>query len=283
MSASHAARHALDSPPSPPSPQWRRRVAHAFSRAARDYARLASAQLAMGEVLWERLPAPAPITPLGTPWRVLDLGCGPGHWSERLAERFGDDATVIGLDLAPGMLAAARHDHGSDPRLRWVCADAAALPLADVSLDLVFSNLAIQWCPDLSRVLSELHRVLRPGGRALINTLAPGTLAEVGHAWSRPGSPAALLPLLGREQHLAAARLAGFRRVNVERQTRRFHYPDLAAVMASIKGVGAQTARPGARLTRADLARARRRFDALREPEGLPVSYRLLTLDLTRD
>ncbi|WP_416137286.1 methyltransferase domain-containing protein [Halomonas sp. HK25] len=262
---------------------WQRRVAHAFSRAAGDYARLATAQQAMGETLWARLPERTQATSCPTPWRVLDLGCGPGHGSARLAGRFGDDCRVIGLDLAPGMLEAARRAHGNQPRLRWLCADAAALPLADASLDLVVSNLAIQWCPDLERVLAELHRVLRPGGRALINTLAPGTLAEVGHAWSRPGAPAALLPLRSRERHLVAARLAGFRRLEASQGEWRFHYPDLAAVMASIKGVGAQTARPGARLTRTDLARARHRYEALREPSGLPVSYRLLTLDLTRD
>ncbi len=268
---------ALARPPSaaPQAPaDWQHRVARAFSRAAGDYARLATAQQAMGEALWTRLPPRADA--------VLDLGCGPGHWSARLAERFGDDCTVIGLDLAPGMLEAARRVHGHEPRLHWLCADAAALPLPDACLDLVVSNLAIQWCPDLTQVLAELHRVLRPGGRALINTLAPGTLAEVGHAWSRPGAPAALLPLRGRERHRVAARLAGFRRPEVSQAAWRFHYPDLAAVMASIKGVGAQTARPGARLTRTDLARARRRYEALREPRGLPVTYQLLTLDLSR-
>ena len=268
---------ALARPPSaaPQAPaDWQHRVARAFSRAAEDYARLATAQQAMGEPLWTRLPAHAT--------RVLDLGCGPGHESHRLAGRFGDDCRVLGLDLAPGMIEAARRVHGHEPRLSWLCADAAALPLADASLDLVVSNLAIQWCPDLAQVLTELHRVLRPGGRALINTLAPGTLAEVGHAWSRPGAPAALLPLRGRERHRVAARLAGFRRPEVSQAAWRFHYPDLAAVMASIKGVGAQTARPGARLTRTDLARARRRYEALREPRGLPVTYQLLTLDLSR-
>lgn len=263
-----------------PSNHWQRRVAHAFSRAAPDYERLARAQRVMGETLWARLPVCAPGS---TPWRALDLGCGPGHWSARLVERVGHSGKVIGLDLAPGMLETARRTHGGDPRLRWLCADAAALPLPDASLDLVFSNLAIQWCPNLTAVLSELHRVLRPGGRALINTLAPGTLAEVGHAWSRPGETPALLPLLGRQHHLAATRLAGFRRVAVDQQRLGFHYPDLAAVMASIKGVGAQTARPGGRLSRADLARAQRRYEALREPHGLPVSYQLLRLDLTRD
>ncbi|WP_445000963.1 methyltransferase domain-containing protein [Halomonas mongoliensis] len=248
---------------------WRRRVAHAFSRAAGDYRRLATAQQRMGDTLWTRLPTRADA--------VLDLGCGPGHWSARLAEHYGRDARMLGLDLAPGMLKEARRAHGD--KVRWLCADAAALPLPDAGLDLVFSNLAIQWCPSLEDTLTELARVLRPGGRALINTLGPGTLAEVGHAWSRPH---ALLPLQGRERHLAAARLAGFREVTVDARAMRYHYPDLAAVMASIKGVGAQTARPGARLSRAEVARARRRFEALREPEGLPVTYQLLTLELIR-
>lgn len=253
------------------SADWQQRVAHAFSRAAPRYARLAGAQRAMGEHLWSRLPDRAQ--------RILDLGCGPGHWSVRLAGRYHKGGRVIGLDLAPGMLEEAHQRHGH--RAHWLCADAAALPLPDAGLDLVFSNLALQWCPDLEAVLAELHRVLRPGGRALINTLMPGTLAEVSEAWSRPSQPAALLPFHASDRHHRAARLAGFSRIGVGATTQRFHYPDLAAVMASIKGVGAQAAR-GAGLTRADLARATRRYEALREPAGLPVTYHLLTLELER-
>lgn len=258
-------------PARPPSADWQRRVARAFSRAAPRYKCFAAAQHAMGETLWTRLPARADA--------ILDLGCGPGHWSARLADRFGEGGAVTGLDLAPGMLEEARRCHGK--RIHWLCADAAALPLPDAGLDLVFSNLALQWCPDLEAVLAELHRVLRPGGRALINTLMPGTLAEVSEAWSRPSQPAALLDFRDAACHHRAARLAGFSRIGVGATTQRFHYPDLAAVMASIKGVGAQAAR-GAGLTRADLTRATRRYEALREPAGLPVTYHLLTLELER-
>jgi malonyl-CoA O-methyltransferase len=262
--------------PASPQADWQGRVARAFSRAASRYEDLAGAQQAMGEELWSRLPEQALTSPLA----VLDLGCGPGHWSARMASRFGPEARITGLDLAPGMLEVARRRHGDE--VRWLCGDAAGLPLADASQDLVFSNLAIQWCPDLARALNEVARVLRPGGRALINTLAPGTLAEVSHAWSRPNRPAALLAFRSQRDHRAAAQRAGFASIEVQAASRRFHYPDLAAVMASIKGIGAQSARPGPRLTRADLARARHRYESLRCPDGLPVTYRLLTLSLER-
>lgn len=252
---------------------WRRRVARAFGRAAPHYHRRAAAQAALGERLWAHLPPRAET--------ILDLGCGPGHWSARLARHY-PAARVIGLDLAAAMLDEARRRHPE--AIAWVRGDAAALPLAGQGLDLLFSNLAIQWCPDLEAVLVEARRVLRPGGRALINTLGPGTLAEVAQAWSRPGRPAALLDFVDAGRLEAAARRAGFARVRLERDRERFFYPDLAAVMASIKGVGAQVApEAGApRLGRADLERAKARFEALREPAGLPVSYQCLTLILDR-
>ncbi|WP_227369370.1 methyltransferase domain-containing protein [Halomonas sp. M20] len=248
---------------------WRRRVARAFSRAAPRYLELASAQARLGETLWPLLPQAART--------VLDLGCGPGHWSARLAAHY-PAARVWGLDLAPGMLAEARRRHGD--HASWLCADATALPLASGSMDLVFSNLALQWCPRPEQALREIRRVLRPGGLALINTLGPGTLAEVARAWSEAGRTGGVLAFDGAERHLAGARRAGFRHVELQAQRRRFHYADFGAVRASIKGVGAQVARPGARLGRADLVRAEERYEALREPAGLPVSYHLFTLQL---
>ncbi|MCK0713998.1 methyltransferase domain-containing protein [Chromohalobacter sarecensis] len=248
---------------------WHARVAHAFSRAAPNYARRAKAQRAMAERLLERLPRHAD--------NLLDLGCGPGDLTAELAQYYGENCTVSGLDLAPGMLAEARKRHGESAI--WLCADAADLPLPSARFDLVVSNLAIQWCPDLDRVLNEIRRVLRPGGRALINTLGPGTLDEIGQAWGRP---TALLEFRDADHHRRSAHGAGFRRVEVSAHTERFHYPDLSAVMASIKGVGAQVARAGARLSRADMARATRRYEHLRTDAGLPVSYHLLSLDLER-
>ena len=249
-----------------PLPRWQERVARAFSRAAPRYDDLASAQRDIGETLWQTLPESAQ--------HVLDLGCGTGYWTQRLAEHY-PDAAITGLDLAPGMLAHAQAQYGD--AIRWQQGDAAALPLSDASVDLVFSNLAIQWCPDIGAVMQELARVLAPGGQARITTLLPGTLSEVATAWQRPE---ALLQTPDASTVQRAIQQSGLRLTQHTRAQRRFFYSDMNAVMASIKGVGAQVTRPNAQLTRRELAAAQARFETLREPQGLPVSYHCFTLHL---
>ncbi len=249
-----------------PEADWQAKVAHAFSRAAPRYDALAGAQRHIGETLWRHLP--------GSAQRVLDLGCGTGYWSKRLATRY-PTARVTGLDIAPGMLEHARAQHGDS--ISWQQGSAESLPLPASAFDLVFSNLAIQWCRDSLAVMHALYRVLTPGGQALITTLLPGTLSEVAFAWQRPD---ALLRTPERGVLETAIRKSGLLASYQSTQVETLFYPDVKAVMASIKGVGAQVARPHATLTRADLAAATARFEQLREPRGLPVSYHCLTLQL---
>lgn len=248
--------------------RWQAQVAHAFSRAAPRYDALASAQRQIGQRLWGSLPRNA--------YKVLDVGCGTGYWTQQLAERY-PHAQITGLDLAPGMLAQARQRYGGG--INWQQGDAAALPFGAHAFDLAFSNLALQWCRDIDAVMAELCRVLRPGGQAHITTLLPGTLEEIAFAWQRPEA------LLQPPHRASVERAVGESDLTIARQAatvERFYYADLQAVMASIKGVGAQLPRPNTCLTRADIAAAKARYEQLRQPEGLPVSYRCLTLQLEK-
>lgn len=247
---------------------WQARVAYAFSRAAPRYDALASAQRQIGQRLWDSLPDNA--------YKILDVGCGTGYWTQQLAERY-PCAQVSGLDLAPGMLAQARQRYGDG--IHWQQGDAVALPFGRHAFDLVFSNLAIQWCRDIDAVMAELSRVLTPGGQAHITTLLPGTLEEIAFAWQRPEA------LLQTPNHASVEQAMAKSGLTISQQTatvERFYYPDLQAVMASIKGVGAQLPRSNSRLTRADITAAKARFEQLRQPEGLPVSYHCLTLQLEK-
>ncbi|GAA3910839.1 malonyl-ACP O-methyltransferase BioC [Halomonas cibimaris] len=247
---------------------WQARVARAFSRAAAHYDRRAGAQRHIGEALWQRLPEKAAS--------VVDVGCATGDWTRKLAERY-SEASIMGVDIAPGMLMEAQKRGG---RVRWREGSAEALPAGDRSVDLIFSNLALQWCRNISAVMAEFARVLAPGGRAVFTTLLAGTLEEIGAAFQRPE---ALLTYSSRADHRRAADAAGLRVTGERTHLERFYYPDMAAVMASIKGVGAQIARPqGVGLTRRDLKAAAQRMEQRRTPDGLPVSYRCLTLTLER-
>jgi len=116
------------------------------------------------------------------PQRVLDIGCGTGYFTRLLRSRFGR-AHLTAVDIAPGMLHAAR---ANQPRrmpwagqTRYALADAAALPFADASFDLVASNLAMQWVTDPPIMLAEMRRVLAPGGLLLLSTFGRRTLGEL--------------------------------------------------------------------------------------------------------
>ena len=109
--------------------------------------------------------------------RVLEVGCGPGHLSIRMVRQLGLDVT--GLDLDPEMLEVARAnaEHAAVDDLRrplFVLGDVAALTFPDASFDLVVSTLSMHHWADTRAGLSEIGRVLRPGGRVLVWDLRPG-------------------------------------------------------------------------------------------------------------
>jgi demethylmenaquinone methyltransferase/2-methoxy-6-polyprenyl-1,4-benzoquinol methylase len=105
------------------------------------------------------------LDPGGT---VLDLGCGPGGSGHRLGESVGPDGRVVGLDYSSGMVRRAQRRLDSVPPADVIRADAATLPLATDSVDGVLASLALSAMPRLDRVLDEVARVVRPGGRLVV-------------------------------------------------------------------------------------------------------------------
>jgi arsenite methyltransferase len=101
---------------------------------------------------------------------VLDIGSGAGSDSLVAAQMVGPEGSVTGLDMTPEMLAKARSaaaDMGAT-NLTFVEGEAENLPFEDESFDVVISNGVIDLIPDKDAVYSEIHRVLRPGGRIQI-------------------------------------------------------------------------------------------------------------------
>jgi len=103
--------------------------------------------------------------------RILDLGCGDGQLSERIVAA---GANVTGIDASPEMVAAAC--------ARGIAAGqgaAESLPFADRAFDAVFSNAALHWVRGQDEMMSEVHRVLRPGGRFVAEMGGHGNIAAI--------------------------------------------------------------------------------------------------------
>lgn len=153
-------------------------IARSFSRAAKTYASAALVPQEIGQRLIDRLD----LMRL-QPKLVVDLGCGIGNFSKQLEQRY-RKAEVLAIDMSLGMLQVAQQKKPWRTRQHFISAEASQLPLADHSVDLVFSNLLLHWCTDLKSLLHELKRVLKPEGLFLFSTLGPDTLQELRHSWA---------------------------------------------------------------------------------------------------
>lgn len=99
---------------------------------------------------------------------ALDVACGTGAVTRLLAERVGPTGKVTGLDLNPGMLAVARLAAPSQS-IEWVEGSVVKIPLPDATLDAVVCQQGLQFFPDKAAALSEMHRVLKRGGRLALS------------------------------------------------------------------------------------------------------------------
>jgi SAM-dependent methyltransferase len=100
--------------------------------------------------------------------RILDIGVGPGLLAHDLARMVGDTGRLVGLDAAPAMLTVARTRLAALPQAECVQGDAGKLAFPDASFDAAVSTQVYEYVAPISGALAELHRVLKPGGRALI-------------------------------------------------------------------------------------------------------------------
>jgi len=89
---------------------------------------------------------------------ILDLGCGTGHLTAKLAE---NNVTVSGIDADPAMIAVAQQAY---PDISFAIADARQFELP-TPVDAVFSNAALHWIPEADAVITSVYRALKPGGR----------------------------------------------------------------------------------------------------------------------
>jgi malonyl-CoA O-methyltransferase len=248
------------------------RVRRSFDRAATTYDAAAVLHAEVRGNLLARLDLMAL-----TPRVVLDAGAGTGHASRALKRRY-PKALVIALDSSQRMLQAARRQQSWLRPFDRVCADAGHLPVADATVDLIISNLMLQWC-DPDQVFAEFRRVLAPHGLLSFTSLGPDTLRELRSAWRAVDSCTHVNQFIDMHDTGDALVRAGFAApvLDVERYT--LTYLDVQRVAADLKATGAHNSTMGRSRSltgRRQFAAMQTAYESFRQEGRLPATYEVV-------
>jgi len=253
-----------------------RQVRRSFARAASTYERHDALQREVESRLIDSLDYYE-----GQPQRVLDIGCGTGRGTALLKKRW-RDAEVIALDVSLPMLREARRHRGWWKPYQRVCADGQALPFPDRSMDVVYSNLCLQWCEAPRPLLAECARVLKPDGFMVASTLGPDTLSELRAAWAVADAKQAHV---GRFFDLHdvgdAALAAGLKDPVLDVDHITLEYAGVRDLLADLKGLGATNAdreRPHALTGKVRFKTMLDAYETHRRNGRIPATWEVVTL-----
>lgn len=246
-------------------------IRQSFDRAASGYDRHAVLEREIESRLLERVDFLR-----AEPSLVVDIGCGTGSASRALGMRF-EQANVIALDWSVAMLNQAGKLAGKKPWL--VCSDMHSLPLAAGSVDLIFSNLALQWSYDLPAVLREFRRIMKPESMLVFSCYGPDTLYELKQAWRAIDA----LPHVHDfpDMHDIGDELmsAGFREPVMDVERLRLEYPHVMALMRELKGSGSHnvaTQRFRGLTGKSRLQAMQQAYEKFRHNDRYPASYEVI-------
>ncbi len=251
----------------------------AFSRAAAGYDASAVLQREVCTRMLERLDYIKM-----KPARLLDAGCGTGWGGRQLAEKY-PDAQTISLDIAIGMLQTAQSRSGwwrklfGGGRQMAVCGDVEALPLATGSIEMVWSNLAVQWCNDLPATFVELHRVLKTEGLLMFSTFGPDTLKELRLAFNGVDDNNHLNRFADMHDVGDMLVQAGFSEPVMDMEYMTLTYDDVRGVLQDLKAIGAHNATQGrgqGLMGKSAFNRLLENYEKLRRDGKLPATYEIV-------
>ena len=259
----------------------KRQVRAAFERAALSYDAAAVLQREVSERMQERL-----LLIRHQPQRVLDLGSGTGFGARSLRTRY-ESANIIECDLAPAMLVQARRMANDGHWLAWlrrragsyVCADMEALPLAANSVDMIWSNLALQWCNQPDQAFAEMLRVLKPGGLLMFSTFGPDTLKELRHIFAGVDEYTHVNRFIDMHDLGDALIHTGFETPVMDMEFLQLTYSSMREALRDLKAIGAHNVtlgRPQGLMGKARWRNAEQRYETLRRDGRLPLTYEVV-------
>ena len=205
--------------------------------------------------------------------RVVDLGTGTGRNLAFLKQRY-PNAELMAVDFAPAMLNKAKKRY-KQPAY-FIAGDAEQLPLANESVDLIYANLALQWCkPELC--FAEIGRILKPNGVVAFTSLAPLTLYELKKAWHKVDSYQHVNEFYTEDEVRDALSNAGLVTEKIQQQITKLQYQDVMTLMHDLKTLGAHNVNKGRRRGLTGKQALQKMIEAYEdfrdEDDVLPASY----------
>ncbi len=251
-------------------------ISKSFGSAAESYEEAAVMQKEVANRLIERLE----LVQL-KPEVILDVGSGTGFCSRLIEKRY-KKSTIVSLDLSSEMLMYTRKKEGFIKRFtsphRYLCADAENLPLADQSVDLIVSSLALQWC-DLEAVFAGFRRVLKPGGLLMFSSMGPDTLKELRQAWSKADGELHVSAFIDMHDVGDALMRAGFSDPVMDVESITMTYLTVKKLMQDLKAIGSRNAVEGRAkgLTgKQRLKKMTEAYETMRYNGVLPATYEIV-------
>jgi malonyl-CoA O-methyltransferase len=257
-----------------------------FSESAQSYKQAAQLQERVGLTLLSKLMASLPLVNETTYLSLdkqhnltcVDLGCGPGLFTERLNEQFN---TVVGLDLASDMLQV------NTLAKNKVQANSHALPFLTQSVDVFYSSLMVQWC-DLGQVLQQIHSALKPNGKAFVATLVDGSLFELEQAWSKVDSDKHIHEYLTPEQISLSLKNLPWSQVESSTTTELLWFANARMLAKELKSLGAnfvQHRKHKGLITKNVWQQMEGAYQSEfynQQHQGIPATYQVMYIELTK-
>lgn len=208
------------------------KVRQSFSSAAYSYDELASLQRKIGFELLERSAIKGFTKDV-----IVDIGCGTGFLTQQLVLN-STAQQIIAVDIAMPMLQVSRHKLRTTDRVQYICADAEHLPLKNHTVNKIVSNLALQWCQNLTDVFAGFQQTLQPAGQFFFSTFGSTTLQELKQAWSEVDDYTHVNKFYSVHELLSLLQQAGFVDIQIETKLYQSYYQTVMELMKELKGIG---------------------------------------------
>jgi len=244
-----------------------------FAAAAKSYDEAAVLQREVADRMLERLQYIKKIPDL-----ILDAGCGTGYCANEIQKIY-PESYVCGFDIAFPMLDLANGSNGrNENHLGFFAADTHLIPVRSKSVDLIVSNLVLQWC-DSKAVFNEFSRILKPGGLLMFTTFGPDTLYELREAWSKVDTNQHVHDFI--DMHNLGDELvsSGMADPVMDKETLKLTYKDVSDMVNDLRNIGANNAvsRQFSGLTGKDkFARFKKAYSDMAEEGRIPASYEVI-------